>query len=188
MNKIEALKKTIYNLENDVYDYRWHDADSCNCGILARTILGGKTARQCGLNDSPLRANHGGFGRFAYCMVSDLPIPEVFQALKDTGFSYQEIVELEMLGNMEILNRIQAGSYFNEDQQIYVINNLKYSDKETVIKYLKAWVEILEEKDIDTGAKIETPEPKPEKKKVVYVVVDSPVRDLVKQILEKESN
>ena len=25
MTKIEALKKTIYNLENDVYDYNWID-------------------------------------------------------------------------------------------------------------------------------------------------------------------
>ena len=120
MTKIEALEKTIYNLENDVYEYNWWDNDTCNCGVLVRTILNGEKPNSCGMFDVTETA--AGFGGMVIktletCSQTGIPLPKVYQALKDCGFTGNE------------LDKLEDCSY----------------DKNGVIKYLKAWVEILKE-------------------------------------------
>jgi|SRR5688572_9740456 len=135
MDKITALKKTIYNLENDVYEYNWGRYESCNCGVLAKSILSADNIKDFGIGNSPSRKRNGASSEY-YCMTTDLPIPAVFQAVKDAGFSFAEMVELECLTNTEILKLSGVSSY----------ELCHFEKKENLIKYLKAWVEILEEK------------------------------------------
>lgn len=155
MNKIEALQKTIYNLENDVYEYNWNSCDTCNCGILARTLMNGSYAIRNGLYNSPVSVGNGAFSRHAYCLKTDLPLPKVFQVLKNAGFNYDDMVELELLGNKEVLSRIGYG-YFTCYYGRTIIDSLAYGNKEIVVKYMKAWVEILKEEQQPTH-KDETP-------------------------------
>lgn len=138
MEKTEALEKTIYNLENDVYEYSWTDCNNCNCGVLARTITGAHDLASVGLLDSPITNNkYLAFCEEAFCMTTNLPLPLVFQSFKDTGFSFEELDGLENLNNETILHRVG-------------VTYLRHSNKSNLIKYIKAWVEILgEEKMIE---------------------------------------
>lgn len=123
MNKIEALKKTIYNLENDVYEYEWLDTNKCNCGVVARTILGDELPKQNGMfsvhhliGGAP-PGFHGLYRQaLTHCSKTGHPLPRVFQSLLDSGFTPDEMKALERCG----------------------------CKKEDVITYLKAWVSILE--------------------------------------------
>lgn len=142
MTKIEAIKKTIYNLENDVYEYQWTKAGACNCGILARTLLGGKEVWDAGFLQSPAQQTKGyaPFCQFAFCITTNLELPEVFRVLKETGFTIEELNRLENLNDHAIIKKGQVKWFECND-----MSNAYRSEKPEVIKYLKAWVEILEE-------------------------------------------
>jgi hypothetical protein len=138
MNKIEALQKTIYNLENDVYEYNWTNCNSCNCGVLARTLLNGKNVFESGFDDSPItKSDFEAFSEEAFCMTTNLPLPEVFAVLKQTGFTFKEVDELENLSNEKIRNNL--GWEIN--------SKLNRSEKTSVILYLKEWVKMLQENE-----------------------------------------
>lgn len=130
MNKIQALEKTIYNLENDVYEYSWSNPNSCNCGVLAHALLG-KRPSEAGLYNSPLRDNSekGAFAGVAFCMTSNMPLPEIFSSLKEAGFSFQDLKELEFLANPHIRMRAGMGD-----------SRFDFNEKGSLITYLKAWV------------------------------------------------
>lgn len=146
MTKIEALKKTIYNLENSVYEYSWGYMDSCNCGVLARTILGGRLPSKCGLSSVKAVVKKGAFSMYASCMTTNLPLPLVFKSLKDAGFTHKELYELEYLMNPEILKTLKIATYSDHFHNCNIPSSNGYQNKKNLIKYLKAWVEILEEK------------------------------------------
>ena len=152
MNKIEALKKTIYNLENNTYLYSWHNSDTCNCGILAKTVLNtGKdeTLWNYGIANVPSCTNDrfAAFSKKAHCMTTGIKLPKVFQALKDAGFTFEDVNELEQCTNLEVLTRMgrkEDRRYHSEKGYYY---NPNKSSKWYLIEYLSAWVEILEEKE-----------------------------------------
>jgi len=137
MNKIEALQKTIYNLENNVYRYQWDSCNDCNCGILSRTIMGGKSPYEGGFLDAPfIKRIEWPFSENAYCMTTNLPLQEVFQSFKDSGFSFEDILNLESLGDDKIITRLRWDK-----------KHSKYTTKKYVILYLKEWVKMLQERE-----------------------------------------
>lgn len=154
MTKIETIEKTIYNLENDVYPYGWINPNSCNCGVLAKTILGGKCIYDAGYSDAPVTCSvYGAFSRRALCMTTNLPLPELFQTLKDAGFTFKELSELEYLSNLEITTK--AGIDLHYSIVGSLVNGTRmvaddFDHKPTLIRYLKAWLEILKEQEQPT--------------------------------------
>jgi hypothetical protein len=140
MTKIEALEKTIYNLENDVYEYDWTDCDKCNCGVVARTVLDGELPTKNGLDDFPVCIDDEDyefpFASNGKCMITDMPLPKVFRLLKESGFEYEELKSLEFLTDKSVLLRMKSKA--------------DYDEKDDLIAYLKAWVEILKEQEVKT--------------------------------------
>lgn len=186
MNKIETLKATIVNLENGM-EYNWQSCNNCNCGVVAKTLLNGGMPHDNGLCHSTVRNNNifGSFSKEAYCLTSYLPLPLVFQKFKDVGFTFKDIQELEFLGNELILKKI--GEKFDFNFNTNIINNQKYAEKEYLLKYLKAWVEILE-KESNVVPKIEIVEaviaPTPiAREKIVYVSVPESIVTIAEIIL-----
>jgi hypothetical protein len=180
MNKIEALEKTIYNLENDVYEYKWDESDKCNCGVLAKTLLGGKTAQECGYHQSPKLGDYGVFSRNAYCMTTDLPLPTVFNVLKDTGFTHEDLMNLEYFGNEKIALKLGKEISYR-DGHPFGYKSDTFNDKKLLIKYLKAWVEILKEEQ----PIIETPPTEePKIKEIIrYVSVPQSITEQSKELI-----
>lgn len=176
MTKIEALEKTIFNLENDLTEYNWTESDHCNCGVVAKTLLNGELPNNCGFFQSSLRAeNVAGFSQYAYCMTSDMPLPRVFHLLKEAGFVWDELKELEDLSNKQICER--GGIWFPVDFNGRTINRYRES-KEYLLSYLRAWVEILKEQ-----IPVQEKEPKPERIKTVYVSVPETIKEQSKELV-----
>ena len=180
MNKIEALKKTIYNLENDVYEYNWSESNSCNCGILARSISGTREGID-GYYNSPDVGDMciPPWTRRSICLKTGLPLSGIWKTLKDIGFTHDEIANLESLSDKKIADK--TGMEFNIFKHSTGFSVSPHrSEKRYVISYLKAWVEILEEE-----AKLQLPE---RKEIIRYVAVIADVReDAVKAIEEVAS-
>lgn len=141
MTKIEALQKTIFNLENDVYEYRWGGGDNmCNAGILCKTLLNGKNPTECGLNQSPLKCTNTRFYSGAFCLTANLPMPEMYQQLKMSGFSWEDIRDLVYLSNTKITSRLNWK--VSEFEGKMIAHN--HTKKESLITYLKEWVKMLQ--------------------------------------------
>jgi hypothetical protein len=180
MNKIQAIRQTISNLENNVYEYNWTDADSCNCGVLARSIMGGVYPRKAGFSESPMKANHlTCFANNAICITTNLPLPRVFSELKNAGFSHEDIMELENLSNPVVIKK--AGMSVYRSLNGYMVNSDR-SDKHYLVAYLKTWAEILEEENQTIQ-----PIPEPIKEKVIHHYVSVPT-SITEQIKELELN
>lgn len=142
MNKIEALKQTVFNLENNVYVYDWHDAERCNCGVVAMTLLDGRLPSKCGYFDSKSIEGAGCFSSKAHCLTTGLELPLVFQTLKDSGFTYRELCDLEFLADRKIAGI--AGLKVSEWTKGQDAAHGQFTKKECLVKYLKAWIEILD--------------------------------------------
>jgi hypothetical protein len=184
MNKIEALKATIINLEDNKTEYDWSTCNHCNCGVVAKTLLNGKLPYEAGLLNSPLsgEVGSGAFSREALCLTTNLPLPLVFQKLKDAGFTHLELQELEWLGNEIILNKIGEKKLILNG--ISFIKDSKYSNKKTLIKYLKAWVEILEEEQTKTQNKLpEIKEVVKPRERISYVAVPETITQDMKLVM-----
>lgn len=125
MTKIEALEKTIFNLENDVYEYEWSHSNTCNCGVLARTLLNGEKATEGGglwmYHTKGLGFSGVVKNVITHCQQTGLPIPIVVKSLLDAGFTTKELSRLE-----------------------YRANGEGRSDKKELVSYLKRWVRKIE--------------------------------------------
>lgn len=182
MNKIETLKATIANLESGMI-YHWSNPNNCNCGVIAKTLCNVDDLSEVGFYNSKIRSNNvGAFAQLAYCMTSNLPIPLVFEKLKQAGFTHKELIELEYLANERIADKI------GEKIIVGGTNNLpksiNFTKKETLIKYLKAWVEILEEEsNVVTEVKVIEDVKPVVREKTVYVSVPETITTLAEIIL-----
>lgn len=177
MNKIQALERTVYNLENNVYQYSWHDVESCNCGILAKTLLKGGGVRANGFGVAPITNHVGAFSRRAHCLSTGISLPIVFQKLKDSGFTFEELRNLEFLSDRVISGK--AGIEVGKWQLGQETAHGKFYQKKFLISYLKAWIEILKEQEV------KQPEPvqQSERTRIVYVTVPETIKEQAEQLI-----
>ena len=177
MNKLTAIEQTIYNLENDVYRYSWSDVESCNCGILAKTLLGGDGVIKNGFHESPIGKGVGCFSRRAHCISTNLPLPTVFQKLKDSGFTHKELCDLEFLSDRAIAKKanIEVGEWIGEQEAAHG----QFAHKQYLIRYLKAWAELLREQQPSP-----IPSPQEVKQVIKYVGVPESLMEQTKELIE----
>ncbi len=169
--KVNVLKKAIQMLENG-FEYDWDSTEMCNCGVVVKAL---------GVSDSVYTAGSGNWiekTNSGECAITGLKISTIQRELVNAGFTKKDIRELEKLANQDIAKRI--GEHINSDNTFvkysfmdsYLPNgNFKYADKATLIKYLRAWVEILEEEKPK-----EIPQPK-----IVYVAVPVTITEQAKE-------
>lgn len=184
MTKIEALKQTIVNLIEDKIQYNWTSANNCNCGVVARALLDVDDLFQHGYTTNTFPIDplaRGCFARDAYCITSNIPIPKVFQSLKDAGFSHEDLLSLEYLGDPKICKKAGMESTTSLCPYPTLVGG-GYNQKDNLIKYLKAWIEILEEQQVKV---IVQPEPIKEKVKetIRYVSVPETLTEKSKELL-----
>jgi hypothetical protein len=163
---IKVIEKTINALENNLVEYNWGKSVSCNCGVLAQQVC---SLRE--IEDSISRV-HGSLweGRAKnQCNKTGFDLHIVFKKLFDLGLSTFDIIGLEELSNTNILKRFDNSPKFNQDR------TNKYCDnKDYLIKYLKAWREILlEEGEIEPSETI----------RYVTVEIDSKLKESIKKDL-----
>jgi hypothetical protein len=129
---VSVLRKTAAKISNSS-DYQWGHMGACNCGFLAQEIT------QLPKMEIHLRAMQG-LGDWNeqlndYCPTSGLPMDDLISKLLKVGFDVDDLKHLERLSSPEILRQLPI------DQR-----NLKHNVKSDVVKYLRVWAALLEEK------------------------------------------
>ncbi len=129
---INALRETADRLA-DGAEYRWTHMGSCNCGHLVQT-----------LTDLPKAEIHaialkkaGDWSQQAidYCPTSGYPMDHLIQTVLDVGLSLDDIRDLEKLSARAVLLRFPLGS-----------RDLDHRDRAHVVRYMRAWADLLEER------------------------------------------
>jgi hypothetical protein len=158
-----ALATVVRALENDTVEYNWRNQGQCNCGLViqALTDKGRKDVQEM-FSDGVEQADKYTNQEFdttwknlakASCSVTGKPLTEVFQQLHDLGMNVEDMVHLEYLDNPAIykesgiqLERPKVTTNFWGKQKVQ--RDRWYDNKNNLIKYLKAWIRIIDN-DID---------------------------------------
>jgi hypothetical protein len=135
---IEVIKKTIHVLENDLVHYDWTEFYSCNCGVLIQQATNIRFLKF--RSEFTTIKGHGGLpgpwsskAKTEFCSSTGIPTTDIFKKLKELGLNEKDIMNLEFLSNEKVRGRANLNKY---DQ---------FHKKDVLIKYLKAWAELLEE-------------------------------------------
>ena len=130
LSVIEVLRSTAFALENRS-DYQWGHMGSCNCGFLAQEItnlrkneIHGYAMQRCGDWSEQLHD---------YCATSGLPMDDLITKMIEFGFDTVDLKHLERLSDHHVVKTLPR-----EEQ------HLKHNVKADVVKYLKAWANVLE--------------------------------------------
>lgn len=175
---IEALRKTIEVLKTNPEKYKWTDSKRCNCGLIAEQIMG-KTViggiSQYSKDADPERSLGPWQNGALLCEQMGRPINEVYGTLFKAGMSVEDICNLEHLTDINILKKLGlekdrkfhpwCNSFINFNR-----NNIDY-----LIKYLTAWIEILQEEQKEIEHKTVY--------RVVEVKIDERVNELKKCVI-----
>lgn len=113
MRKVIAALRAAANTISTTGVFEWSQHDKCNCGWVARHLLG--------LSDVDIMAKltevwekvlvDGPYTVTAerneklYCSVSNMPVDNLFRLLHEEGLTKQEIKDLEYLANTEVQKR-----------------------------------------------------------------------------------
>ncbi len=129
---IEAIRQTARNLElND--SYQWGHMGSCNCGHLAQqlTRLSGKEIHTRAME------KHGDWSEQLndYCPDSGLLMDDLISAMLECGLDTRDLAHLERLSDQEVLRTIPGYE-----------KGLHHNVKSDVVRYMKAWASLLEDK------------------------------------------
>ncbi len=130
---INVLRETSKRIAASKSNYDWKNIGACNCGNLVQVVTGHdrKQIHQYGIQ------KHGDWEMLAYLYKDNgnYEIDKIIKSLLDLGFTLCDIVNLENLGDSEILSRVSDHKPF-----------LKRDAREDVILYLETWASMLEEK------------------------------------------
>jgi len=129
---IQVLRKTANEIEKS-QQYQWGHMGSCNCGFLAQQIT---TLNKDQIHSRAME-RYGDWSEQLndYCPTSGLSMDDLISEMIAFGFDRDDLKHLERLSNSEILRTLPLEE-----------RNLRHNVKPDVVKYLKAWADLLEQK------------------------------------------
>lgn len=133
---IEALRRTAKKIEAG-NQYMWGHMGSCNCGNLAQEI----TKRTKAEIHAFAMQRHGDWNEQLndYCETSVMPIDLIIFELLTSGFSLEDLQNLEKLSDKKILMRLPIENRY-----------LRHNVRADVVVYLTEWANMLEEQLLDS--------------------------------------
>ncbi len=140
---IDVLKKTALHIDKSP-NYQWGHMGACNCGFLAQEVT---KLTKAEIHRRALE-RHGDWTEHLndYCPINGLPFDDVISELINFGFDSDDLKHLEKLSDPKILRTFPLSE-----------RNLHHNAKQDVVKYLKAWVAILED-ELVSAVTFELPE------------------------------
>lgn len=132
---INALRATVRKLSSSD-NYQWGHMGSCNCGHLAQELTHFSKAEIHAF----AMERYGDWSQQVkdFCPDSKLPIDFIIQTMLNAGLTMSDIRHLERLSDYKIINSLPVGSRI-----------LMHNNKDDVIKYINAWVHLLEFELVD---------------------------------------
>ncbi|MEZ4766415.1 MAG: hypothetical protein R3C26_25460 [Calditrichia bacterium] len=130
---INALRETATRLSNGA-NYEWGHMARCNCGHLVQTVTkmsdkGIARAVEFDLDEWTEYAKD-------ICDGSGSRAENLFLALREVGFNYDDVIHLENLSDKRVLSRIENGDY------------LRKNNPEDVSCYMQTLADVLEEEAV----------------------------------------
>ena len=140
---VEALRKAAKKIEESE-TYQWGHMGACNCGFLAQEVT---KLTKAEIHRRAME-RHGDWTEHLndYCPVNGLPFDDIISELIAFGFDSSDLKHLEKLSDPNILRTFS-----------FAERNLQHNVKQDVVKYLKAWIKLLED-ELVANIKIELPE------------------------------
>lgn len=131
---IVALRTTAARIA-DGAKYQWSHFAVCNCGNLAQTItdLDPREIYEAAFQ----RPGDWGEQAREFCPTSGYPMDWILGRMLEVGLDLHDIRDLERLSNDRVLRRAAAG------------RTLRYTRREDVVEYMRAWADLLEEQLAD---------------------------------------
>ena len=132
---IDALRRTAKKLATGTA-YMWGHMGSCNCGNLAQEIT--KMSKE--QIHAYAMQGHGDWNEQLndYCEASQMPMDLLIHELLMTGFSTEDLKNLEKLADNDILMRLPIEKRY-----------LHHNYRDDVIVYLNEWANMLEDELLD---------------------------------------
>lgn len=158
------LRAVATHLRNNTLHYDWKFADRCNCGLLARSILG------ISAKELAVKLEAHGHSEFAtaefpstmptwreraanHCPLTGIPRDEIFRGLHAAGLQFRDYTELENQSNAEVREQIARQFTITETKKrmfrspVEVKKNVavRKDDHLSLIAYLESWARLIEE-------------------------------------------
>lgn len=166
-------------LRSNVVEYDWYGPHSCNCGLVAQSVLGVSSdtldKRINALAKKHKLSDHhwGNLAKHA-CPITGIPAAGIFSGLKGAGIEFIDFSQLEALSNLDVLARISADKthvdtkvkrrFFRADVVETIQKEIEPDERPSLIVYLEAWAAMIEEfhaKNTPTDAALEALESRP---------------------------
>jgi len=128
---ISILEKTADRIEEGA-DYRWTHQGRCNCGQLIQTAtgMGAAEIRERAMQKPGEWSEHA----VDYCPVSNHPLDDVIDALREVGFAARDLACIEYLNDARVCKAAKRAS----GKKV-----LDYRDRNDVILYFRTWADLL---------------------------------------------
>lgn len=133
---VTALRATATRLAQGA-EYKWSDFACCNCGNLVQSVTE-LTPRQI-YEAAFARAGDWGEQALEFCPSSGYPIDYVLERLFELGLAPEDVRHLERLSDDRVLRSMG-------------VCELRYTRREDVIQYMRAWAALLEQQLVDSEA------------------------------------
>lgn len=144
-------------IENNLVSYAWDKCEKCNCGLVARSIIG-ESLSEFGrsieaLNPTPDFCTNWTRMAEHYCPISGEPMNWVFKKLYLAGMRYEDFGHLEHLSNRAILDRMHTMFQVHRTEKRFLRKPIvtieilpeEMENRNTLIAYLKTWATLIEE-------------------------------------------
>lgn len=128
---LSVLRNTAHNLEKST-QYQWGHMGCCNCGFLAQEI---SLLRKEEIHARAMQG-HGDWSEQLndYCPGSGLLMDNLISEMLSYGFDSDDLMHLERLSDPQIIRTFPNSG-----------KDLKHNVKADVIRYLKAWADMIQE-------------------------------------------
>jgi len=134
---IDALRTTADKIESGEWDNNWATPEQCNCGLLARTILGEPLNFDAAMGSwnytlRDVRKGTNWSYNTPVCQSTGLTFVEIVDLLNGIGLQDEDLAHLEYLEGKPIL---EAMDTTDPDRR----------NDDHVVEYLRTWADLLEE-------------------------------------------
>lgn len=143
---IQGFRLILLALENKTIEYNWGRYENCNCGIVTQGLLNMSPddIQRHMTNNKNSRLIPGAFFGWStqvqhFCSITGITNDKIFKSLFKVGLSTDDIIHLEYLSDKKILKRAKIWTFLTPNY---------HKKKKNLIKYLRAWIDILEEESL----------------------------------------
>ncbi len=140
-------------LRRNTLTYAWDNRSKCNCGLLARTIIGCSSEQLDKMLNVQVKATWRDLAN-ERCSLTGISTDKVFSALMKAGLQFDDITELEFMSNVDVIERVKAGEwthtvtrkrFLRRPKKVMEPIPIKHDNAAALVTYVETWAKMIEE-------------------------------------------